>query len=158
LVPDWEEEKVCFFSKLSQGIRKRDCYQPGHPAETLAENIYLHTGFHTLSGFGRVSGNGLLVVSGTSAALIDTPWTDELTAVLFDWVKKELGARIETVIPTHSHVVAAAEDSIRRLYDPFSQLEKPGLHERSELGKLAGSDTDTQGKIRGSENRHSRSW
>lgn len=69
----------------------------------LDKGIWLHTTYHTLSGYGRVPGNGLLVVDGTSAVLIDTPWTNELTALLFDWVKEKLKANIESVIPTHSH-------------------------------------------------------
>lgn len=69
----------------------------------LAKGVWLHTTYHTLSGYGRVPGNGLLVVHGTSAVLIDLPWTNEQTTLLFDWVKKKLKANIESVIPTHSH-------------------------------------------------------
>lgn len=53
--------------------------------------------------WGTIPANGLLVLSGDVAALIDTPWTDEQTRRLFDWVEREHGARIEVIVPTHSH-------------------------------------------------------
>lgn len=34
--------------------------------------------------------NGLLVVDGETAALIDTPWKNGQTGVLWDWVKNHL--------------------------------------------------------------------
>jgi len=53
--------------------------------------------------FGRSPGNGLVVVSGTEAAVLDTPWTDEETEQLFAWVAESLGAKVTTVVVTHSH-------------------------------------------------------
>jgi metallo-beta-lactamase class B len=69
----------------------------------LAEGVWLHTSATTLENFGRTEGNGIVVVTGRRAVLVDTPWTDRLTGILFDWVKKELKAEITDVVPTHSH-------------------------------------------------------
>ena len=71
--------------------------------QKLKENVWLHTSYIDYPGYGRISANGLIVIDGTSAAMIDTPWNDEQTGQLFDWVNKELNANIEHVIVGHSH-------------------------------------------------------
>lgn len=69
----------------------------------LGDNIWRHVTYFRMKEYGRVAANGLLIVEGECAVLIDTPWTNEQTAQLLDWVKKELGAEPEYVVPTHSH-------------------------------------------------------
>ncbi|MCG6924006.1 MAG: subclass B1 metallo-beta-lactamase [Acidobacteria bacterium] len=71
--------------------------------ERLAEGVWLHTSYEVIEGFGRTPANGLVVVSDGEAAFVDTPWTDDQTRVLAAWVQKRLGARLTTVVPTHSH-------------------------------------------------------
>jgi glyoxylase-like metal-dependent hydrolase (beta-lactamase superfamily II) len=83
--------------------------------ERLADGVWLHTSYQVLESFGRVPANGLVVVSGGEAALVDTPWTDEQTRALAAWVEERLGARLRVVVPTHSHAdcmggLAAAHD------------------------------------------------
>jgi metallo-beta-lactamase class B len=69
----------------------------------IAEGVWVHTTWFDLSNYGRCPANGLVVVDGQEALLIDLPWTDELTATLFDWIAKNLHATVETVVPTHFH-------------------------------------------------------
>ena len=71
--------------------------------ERISDNIWRHISYEYLESFGRSSANGLVVVAGDEAVLVDTPWRDEQTATLFDWVREELGARVTTVVVTHSH-------------------------------------------------------
>jgi len=71
-----------------------------HP---LGEGVWVHTTWFDLPHYGRCPANGLLVVDGPEALLIDLPWTDGLTATLCDWIAENLGATVETVIPTHFH-------------------------------------------------------
>jgi len=71
-----------------------------HP---IAPGVWVHTTYRDLPSYGRVPANGLLVVDGREALLIDLPWTDEQTAVLFDWVAENQGAAVRTVVPTHFH-------------------------------------------------------
>ena len=71
--------------------------------EEIGVDIWRHVSYHELQNFGRVPANGLIVVSEGVAALIDTPWTDEQTQRLMDWVSRSLKARVESVIATHSH-------------------------------------------------------
>jgi metallo-beta-lactamase class B len=71
----------------------------------LAEGVWVYTAVAEASiGIGRVPANGLLIVDGNEAMLIDLPWTDEQTARLSDWVAAALGAKVKTVVPTHFHV------------------------------------------------------
>ena len=42
--------------------------------------------------WGRVGANGLVVVSGNEALLIDTPWNDSLTSMLCRWGDDNLHA------------------------------------------------------------------
>ncbi len=71
--------------------------------QQLTENVWLHITYIDYPGYGRVPANGLIVVDGDRAAMIDTPWNDEQTALLFDWVQHELHATIEQVIVGHAH-------------------------------------------------------
>lgn len=71
--------------------------------ERISDNAWRHVSYEYLESFGRSSGNGLVVVAGDEAVLLDTPWRDEETAALLQWVRDELGASITTVVVTHSH-------------------------------------------------------
>jgi len=71
--------------------------------EPLADGVWLHVSYQDMPEWGRVGANGLVVLSGGEAALVDTPWTDDQTRALVDWVAKRWGARVSTVVPTHSH-------------------------------------------------------
>ena len=69
----------------------------------LTDSIWLHISSVELEGYGRVAGNGLIVVGQGEAALIDTPWTDEQVRLLFSWAGRDLGVKITMIVPTHSH-------------------------------------------------------
>lgn len=71
--------------------------------QQLSEKVWLHTTYIDYPGYGRIPANGLLVIDEGSAALIDTPWNNEQTGMLFDWVEKNLNATINHVIAGHSH-------------------------------------------------------
>lgn len=69
----------------------------------LDDGVYLYQSERTVEGFGRVSGNGLVVLTGKQkAVLIDTPWDDEDVDSLFAWLAAE-HLSLEAVIVTHSH-------------------------------------------------------
>lgn len=69
----------------------------------LTPGVWLHTTFFNLPQYGRVPANGLVIIDGADAALIDLPWTDQQTGVLMDWISKERQATVRAVVPTHSH-------------------------------------------------------
>jgi len=85
---------------------------PSQPAEiTLAEDlklVELRPGlWRHVSTFVLVSrptaANGLLLMTETEALLIDTPWTDDQTERLLDWIEKDRGLSVAGVIATHFH-------------------------------------------------------
>lgn len=69
----------------------------------LAPGIWRHVTYMEIEEWGMVPANGLIVVDGVHAAMIDTPWKPSQTGVLLDWVEKELKAQVEIVIVGHSH-------------------------------------------------------
>ncbi len=71
--------------------------------ERMTDRVWRHISYEDLESFGRSPANGLVVIGGGEAVLVDTPWNDRQTSILFDWVSAELGSRITAVVPTHSH-------------------------------------------------------
>lgn len=102
--------------------------------DKLSEDVWLHTAWHEISGYGSVSANGLIVLDGPQAIMIDLPWTDEQTKTLFDWVKENHNATVKWVIPTHSHIDCAGglAEAHRRQADSFA------LDKTLKMLKLAG--------------------
>jgi len=77
---------------------------PDVEAVQLTRSIWLYTAYTELPGHEeRVPGNGLVVVSGSSAMLIDLPWNDEHTRIVAEWVSGKFGAEIKYAVPTHAH-------------------------------------------------------
>ena len=91
----------------------------------LADDIWLHTTYFDITGYKHVPANGLIVIDGKHAMMIDLPWTDEQAGVLFDWVTREQKATIQKVVPTHFHIDCAGglAEAHRRGADSFA-LEK----------------------------------
>lgn len=75
---------------------------PALQIQKLTDNVYLHTSFKVVDGFGLVDSNGLVVVVGNDAYIVDTPWSAQDTHKLLTW----LNARNLTVkgsVSTHFH-------------------------------------------------------
>ncbi len=71
--------------------------------QPIADGVWVYTAYFDLPDYGRYPANGLVVIDSNDALLIDLPWTDEQTAVLFDWLAEKHGATVKTVVPTHFH-------------------------------------------------------
>lgn len=71
--------------------------------QPLTDGVWVYTACHDVPGYGRTPANGLIVIDGKEALLIDLPWTDEQTATLFNWAALSQGAVVKTVVPTHFH-------------------------------------------------------
>jgi metallo-beta-lactamase class B len=69
----------------------------------LGDGLWLNTWSTEIEGWGRVSSNGLIVVSANEALLIDTPGDDARTERLLAWARETLKAPIHQAIVTHSH-------------------------------------------------------
>ncbi|MBN2571127.1 MAG: subclass B1 metallo-beta-lactamase [Ignavibacteriales bacterium] len=69
----------------------------------ISENIFIHTSYKFLESYGNIPANGLLYIEDDFAVLVDTPWDNKLTKILYNYVLDNLNAKITTVIVTHSH-------------------------------------------------------
>ncbi len=90
--------------------------------QEISPGVWLHTTYMDVKGYGKVGANGLIVINGQIAIMIDLPWTNKQTGILFDWVKEKWHANIQTVVPTHSHDDCAGglEEAHRRGADSIA--------------------------------------
>lgn len=70
----------------------------------ISENSYIHISYHDLENAPHFPANGFIYVNDEKAFIIDTPWTNELTRTLINWLKDSLKVNIAGVIVTHWHV------------------------------------------------------
>ena len=70
--------------------------------EKIADSVYLHTSFQQVEGYGLVDANGLVVLDGQDAYIIDTPWSQQDTAALVAWLQKR-NYRVAASVSTHFH-------------------------------------------------------
>lgn len=71
--------------------------------QQIAPNVWQHTSYLDLPGFGPVPSNGLLVVDGDESVLIDTAWTVNQTEIIVRWANLELKKPIRAAVVTHAH-------------------------------------------------------
>ncbi|HCF1988288.1 subclass B1 metallo-beta-lactamase AFM-1 [Pseudomonas aeruginosa] len=69
----------------------------------LAPNVWQHTSFMDVPGFGAVSSNGLIVKDGERVLLVDTAWTDDQTSQILNWIKQEINLPVALAVVTHAH-------------------------------------------------------
>ena len=88
---------VCFFCSITAVGAVPDL-----KIEKLEEDVYVHTSFEEVNGWGVVSKHGLVVLVNTDAYLIDTPFTATDTENLVNWFV-ERGYKIKGTISSHFH-------------------------------------------------------
>jgi metallo-beta-lactamase class B len=69
----------------------------------LSDKIFVHVSESEITGFGKVSSNGMILIDGDKACLFDTPGTDEQTQRLVEAVEDLLNVKITMFIPNHWH-------------------------------------------------------
>lgn len=69
----------------------------------LDNGIFIHVSYINMPQYGRVPANGLLIIDKKEALILDTPWNNQLTEQLFDWVKNNYDIEIKYVIINHFH-------------------------------------------------------
>lgn len=68
----------------------------------IDDGVFLHTSYKMIDGYGLVDSNGLVVVSGNQALIIDTPWSEDDTEKLLSWISGQ-GFQVKGGIFTHFH-------------------------------------------------------
>lgn len=89
---------VCFLCSVTAAVAAL----PDLKIEKLEEGVYIHTSFEEVNGWGVVTKHGLVVLLGTDAYLIDTPFTPTDTEKLVNWFV-ERGYKIKGTISSHFH-------------------------------------------------------
>ncbi len=69
----------------------------------LKDSVYIHTTFFNIEPYGRVSANGLVMIKNGAALMIDTPWNNELTEQLYNYIKDSLNSTVKQLIIGHYH-------------------------------------------------------
>ncbi len=75
---------------------------PKFKVTKLADNVYQHISYKKVGSYGMVGASGLVVVDGSNAHIIDTPWTVKDTKKLVEWItSKKL--TLKSAVVTHFH-------------------------------------------------------
>jgi metallo-beta-lactamase class B len=69
----------------------------------ISEHAWIHVSSDEISGFGRVSSNGMIYVQNGNAFLFDTPSSDYLTSELVTCLLDSLHTWITVFVPNHWH-------------------------------------------------------
>lgn len=70
----------------------------------VSESVYRHETFLETEQYGKVSCNGMLVISEGKSAVFDTPSDDEASLELIKWLQDSMNTTIEAVIINHHHI------------------------------------------------------
>ncbi|WP_299568804.1 subclass B1 metallo-beta-lactamase [uncultured Shewanella sp.] len=68
----------------------------------LSKSLFVHESFMQTQQYGFVGSNGLILVDGKSAYLVDTPWSEIDTIKLVKWISSQ-GYKLVASVSTHSH-------------------------------------------------------
>jgi len=113
---------IILLTAYTMAVQAKENISDDVTVEKLTGTVWLYTAYYDLPDFGHCPANGLIVIDTPHAIMIDLPWTDEQTSLLFDWVERVFNGRIEKVIPTHFHIDCAGGlgEAMRRKGVAFS--------------------------------------
>lgn len=69
----------------------------------IGSGLLIHTSWLDREPYGSVAANGLIILDGDEAFIIDSPWNNEQTATLCKWIEDSLHVTIKGFIPSHWH-------------------------------------------------------
>ncbi len=93
-------EPLAFSLAFPQGAQT---LQSDVAVHALAPGVWQHVTYGEVPQWGMVAANGLVIVDGGEAILVDTGWSETQTSALLDWVETQLGARTVALVVTHAH-------------------------------------------------------
>jgi metallo-beta-lactamase class B len=71
--------------------------------EQISPNSLVHISYLNTQDFGKVACNGMIVINGGEALILDTPTDDETSQELISWLEKEQHVKVKAVLATHFH-------------------------------------------------------
>lgn len=69
----------------------------------ISEKTYLHISYLETEQWGKVACNGLFIMDGLEAVIMDSPVTEQAGKELINWIERD-GTKIKAVIINHHHV------------------------------------------------------
>ena len=70
----------------------------------LTDNCFLHVSYYDLENAAHFPANGMVFVDHGEAIILDTPWRDEETNLLIEWIQNELDVKIIGCVVNHWHI------------------------------------------------------
>lgn len=94
--------KVILFLLFGYAAQAFAADVPAMTIDEISPGVYLHQSYHKTDDFGVVSANGMVVVDNGKAFIVDTPWSDNDTEALVNWIKQH-NYQLTGSVSTHSH-------------------------------------------------------
>lgn len=71
--------------------------------EQLEDSIFRHITWEESEQFGRFSSNGMIIIKNGQAIMIDTPFTNEKTEIINNYLKDSMQVKLVKLISGHFH-------------------------------------------------------
>lgn len=95
---------VFFLVVLFRGLAQTSVYKTATlEIIQLTESSFVHVSYLNTNDFGKVACNGLVVLNGGEAFVLDTPVDDQSSDELIHWIKSVKEAKPTGVLATHFH-------------------------------------------------------
>ncbi len=69
----------------------------------VGDSVYVHTTWETSEQWGRFSSNGMIIIKSGKAVMIDTPFDNTKTEIIYNYLQDSLDVKIEIHIAGHFH-------------------------------------------------------
>lgn len=69
----------------------------------LSENAYIHISTKETEKWGPITANGLIIINNKKAVLLDTPWNNEQTETLLNFIEDSMKVKVVSLVPNHWH-------------------------------------------------------
>ncbi len=69
----------------------------------ISDSVYVHTTWETSEQWGRFPSNGMIIIKSGKAVMIDTPFDNAKTEIIYNYLRDSMDVKIETHIAGHFH-------------------------------------------------------
>lgn len=94
---------ICAVSSLFAQQNKLSYDSETLKIEQISPNTFVHISYLNTDDFGKVGCNGMIVIQGGEAIILDTPADGKASSELIDWLVNEQKLNVKAVLATHFH-------------------------------------------------------
>ncbi len=69
----------------------------------IGDSVFVHTTWETSEQWGRFPSNGMIIIKSGRAVMIDTPFDNSKTEIIYNYLRDSMDVKIETHIAGHFH-------------------------------------------------------